>query len=425
MTAKTFLNGSGHGLVRLWPRHHKCPRAFLAFGFLLTVFPPAKCVVAQPSGTPGASPEVTGANDSPESVLSQEVEIEGCFVTRFREVRVSAPAAGVLVEVLAREGYRVDADAVLARLDPRQAELELQHARHEEATAQQIAQNQLEVEVAESHLTQAQDDLATSQRANRRLGGTVRAHELRRQRFVLRQRELQLLQKRHERSVAAITAADKTTLRKLAELNLQQQTVRSPQSGTIVELFRQQGEWVNPGDPICRVLQLQRLCVEGFADAGRYHGSQLVRRQVKVILPLPGQKPYQTQGQVTFASPEVDAATGRFRVRAEVENPDFVLRPGMVAKMTVQLGPSQGVVVLTKEGPRRSNPPAERNNPILTPAWQSPTPAVVHQTSQNQTSQNQTSQKHTGQKHTGQIHTGQIHRGRLLVPRALVGRQVP
>lgn len=115
-----------------------------------------------------------------------------------------------------------------------------------------------------------------------------------------------------------------------AKLQLQRRQIRSPLEGVVVEVFRHRGEWLEPGQRVLRIVRLDRLRVEGFVDSRQIHGD-FGGANVRVIVESALGKKISVPGKVVFVSPEIDPVNNQVRVWAEVENPDFELRPGMTA----------------------------------------------------------------------------------------------
>ena len=67
--------------------------------------------------------------------------------------------------------------------------------------------------------------------------------------------------------VARIQRELKENLRDLAAQKVERHQVLAPLSGMVVEIHRQRGEWVEPGDKVLRIVRLDRLRAEGFVDA--------------------------------------------------------------------------------------------------------------------------------------------------------------
>jgi multidrug efflux pump subunit AcrA (membrane-fusion protein) len=100
------------------------------------------------------------------------------------------------------------------------------------------------------------------------------------------------------------------------------------------------GEWVKPGDPVLRIIKIDRLSVEGRARATTYNPADLADRNVNVQVTLAGGRTAQFPGKIVFVGSEI-GGDERYAVRAEVENRkengQWVLQPGKQANMTIQV----------------------------------------------------------------------------------------
>jgi macrolide-specific efflux system membrane fusion protein len=113
--------------------------------------------------------------------------------------------------------------------------------------------------------------------------------------------------------------------------------LRSPIDGVVVEILHNKGEWLDPGEPLVRILTLNPLRVEFFVAASRYGQAELIGHQVELETQLPGDKKGLFAGEIVFVSPEIQPVNGQIRVYAEVQNPEYLLRPGARGKLTIQL----------------------------------------------------------------------------------------
>jgi multidrug efflux pump subunit AcrA (membrane-fusion protein) len=120
-----------------------------------------------------------------------------------------------------------------------------------------------------------------------------------------------------------------------AQLQLDRRRLRSPLTGEIVEVHRHRGEWLEAGQRVLRIVRLDRLKVEGFAESRAVNGS-LRGSAVRVRVPVTEtDQPATLKGTLVFVSPEIDPVNGQVRVWAEIENPDLVLRPGLPVEMWI------------------------------------------------------------------------------------------
>lgn len=119
----------------------------------------------------------------------------------------------------------------------------------------------------------------------------------------------------------------------LAKLQLDRRRFIAPFVGTIVAVDQQSGEWVEAGTTVLRIIQLDRLRVEGFIDA-TLAAESLSGRTVMIRFTSASSLP-EVEGRITFVSPEIDSLNQQVRIRAEFDNPGHRIRPGLVASMKI------------------------------------------------------------------------------------------
>jgi len=103
-----------------------------------------------------------------------------------------------------------------------------------------------------------------------------------------------------------------------------------------VEVMHRVGEWVQPGEAILRVLQINRLRAEGFVLADRPIPG-LLGASALVKIPQSTGAQIERRGKVVFVNPEVDPVNNQRRIWIEFDNADLVLLPGMLGTATVEL----------------------------------------------------------------------------------------
>jgi multidrug efflux pump subunit AcrA (membrane-fusion protein) len=108
----------------------------------------------------------------------------------------------------------------------------------------------------------------------------------------------------------------------------------------VVELKAREGEWVQAGDTVMRLVRVDLLRVEGYLNANEYRQSEIQGRPVDVAVTLAHGQKETFPGRVVFVKPLVQAG-GEVLIRAEIknrqENGVWLLDPGMNAEMTIQL----------------------------------------------------------------------------------------
>jgi RND family efflux transporter MFP subunit len=106
---------------------------------------------------------------------------------------------------------------------------------------------------------------------------------------------------------------------------LERHTVRSPITGVVVQRFLAPGESVEE-KPIIRLAQVDPLRVEVIVPVS-YFGAIQAGQQAVVMPERPMQNPY--RAEVTLVDRVADAASGTYRVRLSLPNPDHSLPSGL------------------------------------------------------------------------------------------------
>ncbi len=121
---------------------------------------------------------------------------------------------------------------------------------------------------------------------------------------------------------------------RLAELAVDQHRVVAPWNGTVTKQFLHQGEWVKRGEPVVRLIRLDRLRAEGYAGADLVPHLQSAST-VKLNVDLGDGRATQREGEVVFVSSELDPVNQERAFWVEFENPDRIVLPGMRLSLTI------------------------------------------------------------------------------------------
>jgi multidrug efflux pump subunit AcrA (membrane-fusion protein) len=270
--------------------------------------------LAMSSAAPGAEgPNQTGS-----------VHVPNVLISVIDAVEVPARETGVLLELNAREGDPVESGRVLGRVDDDEARLLADRARTDAAIAREKADNDVRIRLAEKALGVAKAELTRAEESNAKYANTVSKTEIDRLRLKRDEAELAIEQATHEQKIAALTADQKQQELELTELAVRRRQIVAPTAGRIVELPRKPGEWVQPGETVVRIVSTSRVLPDDPTGC-----------EVRVRLALPGRETRELPGRIVFVDPQINAVNGQYRVWAEVENPDGVLRPGHRASMVI------------------------------------------------------------------------------------------
>ncbi len=267
------------------------------------------------------------------------LEIADAQVTLAHELVVSAAIGGTLAELLVREGDRVEPDQLIARLDPRQAQAEVDACQEALRGLLLESRNDVDVRFATMTLQVHRKELEAALAANRQAAGSLSESEIRRRALVVRQAELQIEQAQHLLQVKTAKAAEQQAALTAAKLRLNQHDQVTARAGVVVQVFAKPGQWIAQGSPVVRLVDLDRLRVECFVD--EQQAEELAVGAAVWFQPA-GDPEARFAGNVVFISPEFHPVSGQTRLWAEIDN-DGRLRPGM--RGTLGLGSVAEAVV--------------------------------------------------------------------------------
>jgi multidrug resistance efflux pump len=266
---------------------------------------------------------------------AEPIVLDSVLVTLIDDVAVPARQTAVLEQLLVREGDRVRKGDLLLQLDATKLALAVEHARHEFEQAQLEAANEADVTFALKALEVAKTEYERANESVQKFRDSVSKTEIERLRLEVARAEAGLEQAQHKRKVNEVGARIKATEIKQAEEELQRAQVRAPFDGLVLEVNHDAGEWVEPGETVIRLVRIDRLRAEGFL---KLREVQQVQAGLPVVLStnVPGDARREHRGRLTFVSPQAEPVGGLFRIKAEFENVDAALRPGLEGTMAIE-----------------------------------------------------------------------------------------
>ena len=121
----------------------------------------------------------------------------------------------------------------------------------------------------------------------------------------------------------------------LAEVNLKKSVVRSPIRGQVKSKDTEPGEFVRKGDRLVEILDLSQLLVEINVPE---RGVLKLKKGQSVEVELYAQNGRTLSGKIRTIGIEADTRNRTFPVEIEMDNPKESLRPGMLARVTINQG---------------------------------------------------------------------------------------
>jgi macrolide-specific efflux system membrane fusion protein len=266
--------------------------------------------------------------------LADPLVVESALVRLIQQVEVPARAQGVLASLLATEGDHVERGALLAQVDDAEAKLLEGRATIELQLNQEKVANDVAIRSAQKALTFGQAEFKRIERAAQGIPGSISISELEEVRLRAEKAELDLEEAQLARRQDQLNVELKNQELALSKHNVDIRRIVAPINGVVVQVLKQPGEWVEPGEKVLRIVRIDRLRVEGLVPVDDLP-PDLRGAPVSITLNRTPKGPTTHSGKVVFVSPEINPVNGQVRIWAEVDNQDGVLKPGLRPRMTI------------------------------------------------------------------------------------------
>lgn len=264
----------------------------------------------------------------------ESIRIDSVLLQLIEQVDVPARDPGVIQKLAAGEGGLVAANDPLVQLEDAEARQELERAQLEWEIAEEEAKNDVDVRFAKKSLEVAEAELRRAQDSVDEYPKSISQTELDHLRLTMERARLSIEQAEHELRLAALTARLKRNALRTTEQRLARLTIRAPINGLVAQVYRRPGEWVESGQPVIRILRIDRLRAEGFLSASLL-GEAAQGAAVELIVDLQAGQTKSFPGKLVYVSPEMDPVNGQVRVWAEVENPQMQMKPGQRGALVI------------------------------------------------------------------------------------------
>ena len=270
-------------------------------------------------------------------------------------VDVAPKTGGRLTTMTVKLGDRVRRGQILGKIEDREI-------------VEQVRQAEASHQVAEATIRQRKADLnlaLTNVERSRNLFG----------RQLLPKQTLDDAEARYTSAVAQVDLSEAQLAQSEARLqelkiNLANTNVVSPVDGFIAKRNVDPGQWVSQQVPLVSVVDISslRLVANVVEKDLRMVGTGDVA--LVDVDAFPGEK---FKGRIARVSPIIDPATRTAPMEVEIPNPDFRLKPGMYARVDLEIDGKKNVLLVPKialvdsEGQRGVYQPSEDNRAIFKP----------------------------------------------------------
>jgi membrane fusion protein, multidrug efflux system len=296
----------------------------------------------------------TSRSTAQELSPGNELELTGCLIKLVDDVKLPAKEAGVLVYLGVKEGDQVQDKQVLGRVDDEEAQAKKKVAEYALTSAIKRAQDDVDIRYSQKAADKAKADYDELLETNRLQAKAVTDSDVRQAKLDWEKMILSIEKSQRDRELAKYDAYTKKAELSAAELAINLCTIRAPFDGEVVTIYRDQDEWVSPGDPILRIVRLDTMEVEGAVPQKGFDPHEIQGCEVTVEVELARGRKEQTQGRINYVSSMV-RLDGKYLVRAEVTNRKehgrWLLGDGMTAVMTIHLNTGGEKVVDVRHSP--------------------------------------------------------------------------
>lgn len=234
-------------------------------------------------------------------------QIDG-FTEPFKRIELSSDESGAIAELLVTEGQLVEDGDVVARLDTRVQQLQVE-------IAEQMAKSTSQLTAAKNTLTKRQAILQRLQRLNS--SGHASNSEIIRAEMEVSIAQAKFLAAKEEQAVREVE-------QRRAEVQLERRTITSPFTGVVAKIHRKEGEFLSPVKPeVVTLVQVDKLLASFAVDT-----SQIEVFEVGKKFNLELSNGETITAVVHSISVETDAQSSTVEVKFVIENPAGRYRSG-------------------------------------------------------------------------------------------------
>ena len=241
-------------------------------------------------------------------------QIDG-FIEPFRSIELSSDETGAIAGLAVEEGDSVTVDQVIARLDVRVQELQVE-------IAAQLAKTTSQLVAAEQNLKKREEISIRLKKLNR--SGHASHSEIIRAEMELSIARAKMLAAQEEKTVREIE-------RRRAEVQLARRTIHAPFDGVIAKIHRRQGEFLSPLHPeVATIIQIDRLLATFAVPSSKVETFKIgktfnIELENGRLIPA----------KVHRIGVQTDAESGTIEVKLVIENDSFDLRSGEICTLNI------------------------------------------------------------------------------------------
>jgi macrolide-specific efflux system membrane fusion protein len=221
----------------------------------------------------------------------------------------------------------------MATIQSTASELQLQRAKVALDAAERNFASNIDIDLARKGFEVAENEFLRAVDANKRIQDVYPQAEIDRLKLVRDRSSLEIDRAVHLKAISQLEVTkNQIEIKQLQDI-LDKHQIQAPVSGMVVAMEKRIGEWVEPGTVVIRLVEIDRLRIEGFLQA-ELADPKWLGAEAQVELQLSGNR-FVTTAKLVFISPEVNPVNSQVRVHLDVDNRDGKLRPGLKPKVSI------------------------------------------------------------------------------------------
>ncbi len=255
-----------------------------------------------------------------EGASGRYVDVDECVVRFARELSVPSLETGRVAEILVDQNDLVKSDQEIARLDDRSLLIRRSAAQLKAKVARQESSDTNEIDFAELALAEAKEELESSRSISREVRGVIPTSEIRKMRLGVKRAALEVVRAKKHKVRAAVEAESLEAELAIIDDHLRHLHCESPLTGIVLKIARHQGEWIEKGQMIARIGEIDRIHVHALVPSESISQRQCRGLPVSVHWTDESSgKDRSLSGKVLSIDPQLFPG-GRYRIHCEIVN---------------------------------------------------------------------------------------------------------
>jgi multidrug resistance efflux pump len=273
--------------------------------------------------------------------IGQDITLNNCVVGLLDDAKVPAQESGILVSVPVRDGQPVVKDEVIARIDDTLAILQKKVSEAELGVAKKKLENDISIRYAKVASNVTRRNYERLFESNKIVKNSVPEADLEIAWLEYDEKTKMIEKAQFETEIAKEEMHVAEANLAAAQEHIHRREVKAPWDGVVDQVVRHEGDWVEPGDPVLRLLRMDFLRVESSVSTSKYNPEDIFHRPATITIRRAGDKIETFKGRVGGIIPRSES-DDRYPIWIEVQNrkqgPFWLLHEGMRADVVIHAG---------------------------------------------------------------------------------------